>query len=68
MVFSRQPYLVSALFLDGSPDERVERFTYLRSIITDQLDMKVEIKHKIVMAKTTFTNMQHYFFNDNPGI
>lgn len=63
LVCSRNPYPDTKLELNGVEVERVHKFTYLGTIITDQLDPDVEIKRRIAMAKTNFLRMKSFLCN-----
>lgn len=65
MVFSRAEHPDAVLHLNTQPVQRVDKFVYLGSIITDQLDPDPEIKRRIAMARTSFTKMRSFFTNDN---
>lgn len=65
MIFSRQPHNGTTLELNGSQIERVSKFKYLGSIITEDLNPDCEIKCRIEIARATFNNMRSFLCNDN---
>ncbi|KAH1028300.1 hypothetical protein HUJ05_001668 [Dendroctonus ponderosae] len=58
LVCGRNPHTGAELELNGVEVETVHKFTYLGTIITDQLDPSKEIKRKIAISKTTFLKMR----------
>jgi len=65
MIFSRQPHNGTTLELNGSQIERVSKFEYLGSIVTEDLNADCEIKCRIEITRATFNNMRSFLSNDN---
>lgn len=65
MIFSRERHENAHLILNNSVIERVQRFKYLGSIITENLDPDIEIKCRIETARTTFQRMRNLLCDDN---
>ena len=47
--------------IDGQLIEHVTSYMYLGSLITDDGRSEKEIKIRIMIARTIFTNMKHYY-------
>lgn len=65
MVFSRDKYENTQLTINNTPVERVSRFKYLGSLITNNMDPDIEIKCRIETARTAFGTMRAFLCNDN---
>lgn len=63
MIISRTQHTNAHLELNGKQIERVKKFKYLGSLITDNLDPDVEIKSRIEIARSTFYAMKPLFCN-----
>jgi hypothetical protein len=65
MSFGRLDHTGSMLHLNGHGVERVEKFKYLGSILTQNVDPDVEIKCRIEAARAAFNKMKTLFCNDS---
>ena len=59
MVVSKQPHLPKInVAIDGQHIEQITSHMYLGSLITEDVRSEKEIKRRIMIARTTFTNMK----------
>ena len=65
MVFSRDEHLDTYITVGNSSIERVKKFKYLGSMITEKLDPDTEVRCRIEMARVAFNSMKTFFCNDN---
>ena len=61
-----QPLMV--LTLDRETIERVERYTYLGSMVNSNWDQSVEVRCRIEKARTVFNKMKTFFVNRNRSL
>ena len=54
-----------ALTLDRETIERVERYTYLGSMVNSNWDQSVKVRCKIEKARTVFNKMKTFFVSRN---
>lgn len=65
MIVSRTEHNNLKLEHNGIPLERVSKFKYLGSFITEALDPDIEIKQRIEVARTAFNKMRSLLCDDN---
>lgn len=65
MIISRNkiPYAEAKILVDGNTIERVQKFKYLGSWLNENWDPEVEIKYRIVLARTAFVKYQKVLCN-----
>lgn len=63
MIISRTPAVNSNILVNGKNIQRVPKFKYLGSWITEDLDPDTEIRCRIEQARATFMNMRELLSN-----
>ena len=65
MTISKNALPSMVLTLDPETIERVERYTYLESMVNSNWDQSVEIRCRIEKARTVFNKMKTFFVSRN---